>query len=214
MLETTHSCDVAAQADGRSRLLSSAALEFSRCGFAGASIASIARGAGVVKSTVFHHFDNKEALYLAVIREAAVEFGQTLNTVLAIDEDPGRCIAAFQRSHLAHLQRNAEVARLVLRELQDSVSDRCVTLVKEVLSPNFQRLVGYLRDAASAGLIRADLDPAAAALTLLGANLLYFQSRDALAVLPGHDLADDPDAFSNAVADVVFRGLVARSESS
>ncbi len=200
------------QVDGRTRLLSSAAAEFSRRGFAGASIATIARGAGVGKSTVFHHFESKEALYLAVIREAAAEFGQTLNTVLSTTEDPGRCIAEFQRRHLAHLQRNAEVARLVLRELQEPFDERCETLVRDVLSPNFQRLVGYLKEAAEAGLIRSNLDPAVVALTLLGANVLYFQSREALAVLPGHDLADNPDGFARAVSDVVFRGLVQRGE--
>jgi len=200
------------QVDGRTRLLSAAAAEFSRRGFAGASIATIARGAGVGKSTVFHHFESKEALYLAVIREAAAEFGQTLNTVLSTTEDPGRCIAEFQRRHLAHLQRNAEVARLVLRELQEPFDERCETLVRDVLSPNFQRLVGYLKEAAEAGLIRSNLDPAVVALTLLGANVLYFQSREALAVLPGHDLADNPDGFARAVSDVVFRGLVQRGE--
>ncbi|TVQ34549.1 MAG: TetR/AcrR family transcriptional regulator [Wenzhouxiangella sp.] len=201
-------------ADGRTRLLSAAAAEFSRHGFAGASIAAIARAAGVGKSTVFHHFESKEALYLAVIREAAVEFGQTLDTVLSTAEDPATCIATFQHRHLAHLQRNAEVARLVLRELQEPASERCLTLVREVLSPNFQRLVDYLKDAAAAGLIRADVDAAAAALTLLSANVLYFQSREALSELPGQPLADDPEAFASAIADVVFRGLFNRSEHS
>ncbi len=198
--------------DGRARLLSAAAAEFSRRGFSGASIAAIARGAGVGKSTVFHHFESKDALYLAVIREAAAEFGQTLNTVLSITEDPGRCIAEFQRRHLAHLQRNAEVARLVLRELQEPFDERCETLVRDVLSPNFRCLVGYLKEAAEAGLIRSSLDPAVAALTLLGANVLYFQSRAALAVLPDQDLADDPDSFARAVSDVVFQGLAKRGK--
>ena len=54
-------------APGRERLLAAAAEEFSRNGYAGTSIAAIATRAEVGKSTIFHHFESKEALYLAVI---------------------------------------------------------------------------------------------------------------------------------------------------
>lgn len=193
--------------EGRTRLLTAAAAEFAKHGFAGTSIASIARSAGVVKSTVFHHFDSKDALYLAVIREAAVEFGQTMDTVLSDSASPAHCLADFQRRHLAHIQRNAQVARLVLRELQEPASERCKALVREVLAPNFSRLVSYLGGAASAGLIRSDIRPQVAALVMLAANVLFFQSREALAYLPGMELDQDPDQYAAAVVDVIFRGL-------
>ncbi len=196
---------------GRERLLAAALAEFSARGFSGASIARIAAEAGVGKSTVFHHFDSKQTLYLAVIRSAAMEFSQTLSSVLADARDPQAGLAAFQRAHLAHVQRNRQVASLVLRELQEDQSERAATLVREVLAPNFSRVVTYLRDAAAAGQVRSDVPPQIVALTLMAANILFFQHRAALNHLPGFELGDDPAGFATEVADLVVRGLAGAS---
>jgi TetR/AcrR family transcriptional regulator len=199
---------------GRQRLIQAAAGEFAGSGFAGASIAAIAARAGVSKSTVFHHFSSKQDLYMAVIGDAAAEFGQRLGTVLSHAEDPAKVIEAFQLEHLNHIQRNEQVATLVLREMQEADSERAVSLVRNVLSPNFSRLVDYLNGAAEAGLIRTNLDGHAAALTLMAANVIYFQNRQMFRHLPGFELADDPGAYAKAVANVVFYGLENRGNDS
>jgi TetR/AcrR family transcriptional regulator len=196
-----------AGAGGRQRLLQAAAAEFAEHGFAGASIASIAAGAGVGKSTVFHHFDSKQDLYLAVIADAAAELGRQLDDMLQSVDDPEACLRAFQRQHLAHITSNSQVATLVLRELQDAGSERAVSLVREVLAPNFRRLTGYLQRALDAGTIRSGVDCEAAAMTLFAANVFYFQNRAMLAHLPEGRLAENADAFAAAVSDLVFLGL-------
>ena len=55
--------------DGRSRILKSASALFAERGFRGVSISDVAEAAGLVKSSIYHHFENKEALYLAVMEE-------------------------------------------------------------------------------------------------------------------------------------------------
>jgi len=59
------------ESDGRSRILRSASLLFAERGFRGVSISDVAEAAGLVKSSIYHHFANKEALYLAVLTEMA-----------------------------------------------------------------------------------------------------------------------------------------------
>jgi TetR/AcrR family transcriptional regulator len=197
---------------GQQRLMRAAAAEFAEHGYAGASIAGIARQAGVSKSTVFHHFDSKEDLYLAVIRDAAGKFGQTLESVLVDPAQPGATLAAFQQAHLQHVRKHRQVATLVLGELQSGDEQRALALVRDVLWPNFSRLVRYLDDAAAAGLIRADVDPHTVALTLLSANVMFFQTETVLGRLPGFERAGDPAAHAEAVADLIFRGLQAKGE--
>jgi TetR/AcrR family transcriptional regulator len=192
---------------GQQRLMRAAAAEFSAHGYAGASIAAIARQAEVSKSTVFHHFESKESLYLAVIRDAAHEFGRTLETVLAQPEDPAATLAAFQCAHLDHIRSHRQVARLVLGELQNGDGERSLALVRDVLWPNFSRLVAFLDEAARAGLIRDDVDTHCVALTLLSANVVFFQTEAVLTRLPGFEMARDPRAHAEAVADLVFKGL-------
>lgn len=195
-------------AGGRARLLDAAAVEFCQNGYAGASIAAIARRAGISKSTIFHHFASKEALYLAVISSAAEEFRQKLENVLASSAEPGEALAVFQRSHLDHLHRNRQVARLVLRELQsEASSERTVAMVSDVLAANYRRLRDYLEQARREGSIRQDADCDVAALLVFAANVFFFQNRTVLERLPGPDLGSDPHRYADAVADVVFAGL-------
>lgn len=55
--------------DTRDKLLQAAALCFAEKGYAGCSIADIARQAGVAQGTMYVHFGNKEALFKAMIEE-------------------------------------------------------------------------------------------------------------------------------------------------
>ncbi len=199
---------------GRVRLIDAAATEFSERGYAGASISAIAERAGVGKSTVFHHFHSKDALYLAVIQEAASEFAQKMENVLNLDQDLVTCLRAFQSQHLEHLHHNSRVARLILRELQEGDRERLVTLVRDVLAVNFSRLVNYLNDAREAGMVRPEVDCAAAALSMMSANVMYFQNRAMLEHLPGFELADDPNAYAMAVTDLIINGLAPKEQSS
>lgn len=55
--------------NGRKRILQCAGLLFAERGFRGVSISDVAKAAGLVKSSIYHHFENKESLYLAVLDE-------------------------------------------------------------------------------------------------------------------------------------------------
>lgn len=55
--------------DGRSRILQAAFPLFAERGFYGVSISDVAESAGLVKSAIYHHFANKEELYIAVLTD-------------------------------------------------------------------------------------------------------------------------------------------------
>ncbi len=192
---------------GRQRLLAAAAEEFSQHGYAGASIAAIAARAEVGKSTIFHHFESKEALYLAVIEGAATEFARTLEQVLDVERDVHESLSDFQLAHLRHLLRNDKVASLVLRELRGEGPGETAGQVREVVAGNFRRLVEFLAAARMRGGIRKDVDPEMAALTMLSVNAFAFQIREVLMDIQGLDVGGDPDGFAAAVTDLVCRGL-------
>ncbi|TNC25844.1 TetR/AcrR family transcriptional regulator [Amycolatopsis alkalitolerans] len=59
------------QADRRHEIVAAATAEFAEHGFAGASMAEIARTAGISKALIYQHFDTKEHLYLACFRRIA-----------------------------------------------------------------------------------------------------------------------------------------------
>jgi TetR/AcrR family transcriptional regulator len=199
---------VTGEESARQRLVDAAAMVFSEHGFAGSSIAAIAEAAMISKSTIFHHFESKQALYRAVIESAAQEFGRQLDSVLSTRDDAGECLRRFQQQHLNHLHSKAPITRLVLRQIEDEGhSEACLDLVREVFAPNFEKLASYLADAQRAGLLRADLQPAVAALVLVSANIFYFQHARVLSQLPGMEAVGDSEGYSRAVIDTVFNGL-------
>jgi AcrR family transcriptional regulator len=191
----------------RERILESAGPIFAQRGFTGTSVAEIAAEADISKSTVFHHFANKRALYLAVIEQAAADFAQTLESVL---ERPGSLegrLEAFQDKHLAHIMEKASITQLVLRELQKPNSTEARHLVQDVLFQNFQRLVGFIAGAQQAGLIRAAANASVTAMTLISANVFYFQHQHVLPYLPGFEETQAPRQYTKAVIDLIFHGL-------
>lgn len=112
-------------ARNRQSLLSAAADEFAERGL-GASVADIARRAGVGKGTVFRHFATKDDLIAAIVLDRI----DALNTVgegLLDAEDPGAALLEFltvaaqqrQQRDLSFLQEagelSAEVARVRAR---------------------------------------------------------------------------------------------------
>lgn len=204
-VDDTRSSDDAAS--GRQRLLEAAAAGFAEGGYAGTSIAAIARGAGMSKSTVFHHFPSKEALYLAVIGEAVEDFGGKLDDALSTSEDVQAALVAFQREHLRHMARHRQVVRLIMRELQDPALEHKRPLVLQLLSSNFSRLVRHLESIRERGGIRRSAHCQVAALVLFAVDAFFFQHADELARLPGLQLAERPEEFAEVVIDLVYKGL-------
>ena len=55
--------------EGRERIIRAAFGLFAERGYYGVSISDVAESAGLVKSSIYHHFESKEALYVAVLSE-------------------------------------------------------------------------------------------------------------------------------------------------
>lgn len=58
----------------RIKVLEAASELFLSCGFSGCSMEMVAKQSGVSKQTVYSHFNNKEALFLAVIEEKCAAY--------------------------------------------------------------------------------------------------------------------------------------------
>lgn len=74
---TTHSVGIMEPARRR-KLLTTAAREFARAGYERASLNRIIRACGMSKSSFYHYFDSKEALFDTVVREAAAALAAEL----------------------------------------------------------------------------------------------------------------------------------------
>ncbi|PQP43606.1 TetR/AcrR family transcriptional regulator [Mycolicibacterium austroafricanum] len=137
-------------ARNRALLLAAAEEEFAERG-PSASVADIARRAGVAKGTVFRHFPTKEDLIAAIVSEHIAVLAAAARR-LADSPDPGAALLEFLTIAADRRQRHD------LTFLQSaSDGDPRVTEVRDALHANLETLVDRAR---TSGAIRADITEA------------------------------------------------------
>ena len=171
-------------------------------------MSAIAQQAGVSKANIFYHFATKQALYLAVLSQACRESSTLLQDMEA---NPGGLedkLERYAQQHLFSILEHQQFSRLILRELLENGPQRGQELAQQGFGENFARLVNILRMAQAGGELRQNLDPAMAAVLLIGADVFFFQAREVLRHYPDVTFSDDPSRYSRMLVDILLRGIV------
>lgn len=195
--------------DAAPRILAAAEELFAAQGYDAVSMNTIAARAGVSKANVFHHYGSKNALYLAVLRAACRDSGEQLQQLMRDSGPVPERLAEFANSQLGNMLTHAKVSTLVLRELLKDGERRGRELAEKVFGDNFARLVALVRAGQNRAELRADIDPAMAAVVLIGANVFFFQTQEVLRHLPDVDFARDPRRYSTMLSNILLHGIVA-----
>jgi TetR/AcrR family transcriptional regulator len=194
--------------DAAERILVAAETLFADNGFDAVSMSAIGEAAGVSKANVFHHFTSKNELYLAVLHNACRDAVQHLDN-LSNDEAPlAERLPLFAHAHLESLLEHGQMTRLLLRELLSDNPRQGEELADKVFGEKFSRFVAILRAGQQAGELRADIDPAMVATMLIGANVFFFESRDVLRHFPDVTFTQQPERYSNMLADILLHGIL------
>jgi AcrR family transcriptional regulator len=84
----------------RERLLRCARQEFAQKGYAEASLGGIVRLARMTKGALYHHFEDKQSLFRAVVVALEEELIGALSAAAAAEPDPWRRLEAMCRAYL------------------------------------------------------------------------------------------------------------------
>lgn len=198
--------------DGHEKILRAACELFAEQTFDAVSVNAIAARAGVSKANVFHHFSTKDALYIAALREACRDTTTLIESLSHPDSGTlSERLHRFSRGHLANILSQERAARLILRDLLEHGPQRGKKLAEQVFGQSFARLVEMLREGQKKQELDPDLDPAMAALLLLGADVFFFQAREVFRHYPDVSFANNPERYSQMLVDLLLRGLVPRT---
>ncbi|MBI4253718.1 MAG: TetR/AcrR family transcriptional regulator [Candidatus Rokubacteria bacterium] len=172
----------------RDKILVGALEVFARKGYHRASVDDIVRASGTSKGAVYHHFPNKEAVFLALVDDFARRLAARVAAAIA-----GRhgALAKVEGALVAALGTFADDERLARLILLEAVSLGPVYQAKRAeVAGRFAALIqGYLDEAAADGSI-APLDTRVATLAWLGAinevviQWLHGSVRDLAATIP------------------------------
>ena len=205
---------VSQRSETAERILLAAADLFAERGYEAVSMNDIARQAGVSKANVFHHHTSKNDLYLAVVRRACTHSRERLTGLGSPQGALSERFHTFARGMLGDMLEQAQVTRIILRELLLDGEQRGPELAERVFGDNFTLLVAVLREGQKQGVLRRDLDPAMVATLLIGANVFFFEARDVLRHFRDVSFADQPEAYSRMLADILLKGILAAPDNT
>jgi len=179
----------------RQAVLEAAIRRFGQDGYRAASVADIARDAGVGGTVAYAYFPNKEALFLAAVDEDAagvIEEGISLG----MDREDWR--ASLMPTLVAAVERHP-LARRLLAGLEPEVTERVLEV--PALAELRKAIAEKLRSEQAAGDVRPDIDPVVMAngMVAIVLSLLMAAIKVGPAVLAGY--ADDITAVLRAAVD-------------
>jgi AcrR family transcriptional regulator len=158
----------------RRRLIDAARAEFGDKGIDAATTRGIAERADCNEVTLFRHFESKQKLLGAVVRETAEEFLGLCECPEAFSGDPAKDLLLFARTYNESLERCEGMARALIGEGRRQPT-LCKELIGDVLQPFHRGIAAYLELRKNDGVVRRNLDTIAFAeiftATLMGGLL-------------------------------------------
>ncbi len=193
---------------GETAILSAAVKLFAEQGFDGVSMRGVAQAAGVSKSNIYHHFDSKEALYLAILRDCAAETAELVENLASGKSSFEERLKEFSKAYQGHLFERNLSSRLLLREALSGDEQKSKRVVDQVVGNVVRRMISILSAGQEAGVLRADLDPTLCAFLLFGSNVFFFQAQEILKHFPEAEFAGETTCFSDGMVDVLLNGML------
>lgn len=103
--------------DSKRKILSSAEKLFASKGYDGVSVLEIAMKAGISKSLIFHHFKNKQNIFLAVLKTRLETIEAQLREVVEDEsKDAVRKFSDFIDTYVDLLVKHSPLFKIVFRE--------------------------------------------------------------------------------------------------
>jgi len=193
---------------GERAILEAAETLFAEKGFDAVSMSAIAKLANTSKPNIYHHFKNKNDLYLAVMRAAVQRSSVLLD---ALEDAPGtfgQRLSDFSVGQLHNILTHNRSTQLILRETLSGGTQNGQEIARHVVEEVFSRLVAMVQQGQQENEIRNDIDPALAAFMVVAANMFFFQANPIIQTIPEIHFTNDAPAFSAGVMDILFNGVL------
>ena len=154
----------------RQRIIEAAAKLFVRKGFYGTSIADLAQATGLTKGALYHHFENKDALFFAVVGAVRETWREAVARDVLNAGDALTRLAVLLDNHARLISEN-ETLCLVLSGLtmeMDGINPTFMAILQEIHTDLILFIERIIQKGQAAGQVRPDLDARLTALNIVG----------------------------------------------
>jgi len=130
--------------DSKEYILQTAVTLFSKQGFAAVSMRDLAKSVDMSTAAVYHHFPNKQSLYLEAVYFAFAKQASAFEKVWQADLTAEEKLSRFVSCLVDILTTDVDFRRLMQRELLDADDERMQLLAKEVFQVQFIHLMAVI----------------------------------------------------------------------
>ena len=146
-------------AQRREQLISVATRLFAERGYEATTTAAIAEAAGVTEPILYRHFQNKQDLFVAIVREMSELTMRHWKGLTAGTDDPADAIRRIARQFPAHVSQLADAYHVIHGALSTSRDGRVLEVMREHYQQIEEFFAGIFARGQQAGLVRKDIDP-------------------------------------------------------
>jgi TetR/AcrR family transcriptional regulator, fatty acid metabolism regulator protein len=154
--------------DKRARILDAAIKVFAERGFHTATVAEIARAAGVADGTIYLYFKGKDDLLLRLFDEKMTELLAEARGELLREKTAPEKLRRFIELHLALVERNPDLASVLIVELRQS-AQFLKAADRAKLAAYVDLIAEVVRAGQEEGELSADISPSTVKRAVFGA---------------------------------------------
>ncbi len=188
-------CD---QSDTRTAILDVAIPLFAASGYNGVSMRTIAKLVGISAAALYHHYPDKQSLYLATMERVFADKSEGITSAVARQGSSAERLHAFVESFTELTARDPDFRNLFLRELLDGDEARLRLLADKVFGESFEAMTALARE------LDPDGDAHMLAISMAGLILFHFETAPVRRFLPG---GQPKHGDVNVVVEHVYRLL-------
>jgi AcrR family transcriptional regulator len=167
------------QRDTRVYILEQAILLFAAHGYSGVSMRDISKVVGTSAAALYHHFPDKQSLYLDTMEYVFADKAKGITMALDGNGTPLERLEQFVTRFVELMGNDPSFRVLLQRELLDGDEARLKLLAERVFIGPFQAITALAEDLAP------DCDPHMLAISMTGLVLFHFETAPIRRFLPG-----------------------------
>ena len=188
--------------DSKEKIVITAKTLFATKGFANVSMRYLAKELAISPAAIYHHFPDKQALYLETMRHAfankASAFSKVWLQALSTEEK----LVLFVTLLIHEMTADPEFHRLIIREIIDANPERMKLLANEIFKEQFSFLVSLMKD------IAPEKDAHLSAISVLSLCKHHIEMKPLRQHLAGWKAEhENPDVLTQHVIEILLKGL-------
>jgi AcrR family transcriptional regulator len=160
-------------AQRREQLIDVATKLFAKSGYDATTTADIAKAAGVTEPILYRHFNSKQEMFVAIVREVSNRTLQEWQDLIEDVKDPAERLRAIAAAMPDHMKRLSDYYHVLHGALATSRDKKVLAVMRE----HYQQIEDFfgkiVADGQKSGPFRNDVTPKAAAWQFIFAGIGY-----------------------------------------